>query len=124
MNATEMLEKLTEFYAQLDYLQFQKAELLDTVMPPEIKKAMQDIDAEFAGKEQAVRENMAALEKQVKQAVIDGGETIRGGLLQAVYNKGRTSWDNVKLEGLMIAFPKLADARKIGEPYVAIKKVG
>ena len=124
MNTAEMLEQLSEFYAQLDVLQLQKADLLDTVMPPEIKQAVEDVNAEFADKETAVRENMADLEAQVKQAVIDDGETAKGGVLQAVFNKGRVSWDSRKLEGLMIAFPKLQDARKQGNPYVAIKKVG
>jgi len=124
MNTVEMLEQLSEFYSQLDVLQLQKAELLDTVMPPEIKQAVEDVNAEFSGKETAVRENMAALEAQVKQAVIEGGETVKGGVLQAVYNKGRVSWDSRKLEGLMIAFPKLQEARKQGNPYTAIKKVG
>jgi len=124
MNTAEMLEQLSEFYAQLDVLQLQKADLLDTVMPPEIKQAVEDVNAEFADKETAVRENMADLEAQVKQAVIDDGETAKGGVLQAVFNKGRVSWDSRKLEGLMIAFPKLQEARKQGNPYVAIKKVG
>ena len=67
---------------------------------------------------------MAELESQVKTAVIEGGATAKGGALQAVFNKGRVSWDSRKLEGLMIAFPKLEEARKQGDPYVAIKKVG
>jgi len=124
MNVVEMLEQLSEFYAQLDMLQFQKADLLDTVMPPEIKQAVEDVNAEFADKENTVRENMADLEDAVKQAVIEEGETSKGGVLQAVYNKGRVSWDTRKLEGLMIAFPKLEEARRHGDPYVAIKKVG
>lgn len=124
MNTKQMLEELSEYYAQLDVLALQKSDLLDTVMPPEIKQAIEDVNAEFADKESAVRENMADLEARVKQAVIDDGETVKGGVLQAVFNKGRVSWDNKKLEGLMIAFPKLAEAKKQGDPYVAIKKVG
>ena len=124
MNTTEMLEKLSEFYSQLDVLRLQKEELIDTVMPPEVKQAVDDVNVEFSDKEKAVRENMAALEEQVKQAVIEGGETCKGGALQAVFNKGRVSWDSRKLEGLMIAFPKVVEARRQGDPYVAIKKVG
>ena len=124
MNIPKMLEQLSEYYAQLDSLALQKADLLDTVMPPEIKQAIEDVNAEFAGKEQAVRDNMAELEAQVKQAVIEMQTSVKGGALQAVFNKGRVSWDSRKLEGLMIAFPKLAEARKQGDPYVAIKKVG
>lgn len=120
----QMLEQLSEFYSQLDALALQKAELLDMIFPPEIKKAIEDVETEFSYKEQAVRDNMVALEESVKQAVIDGGETVKGGGLQAVYNKGRVSWDSKKLEGLMIAFPKIVEARKQGNPYVAIKKVG
>ena len=124
MNTVEMLEQLSEFYAQLDVLQLQKNELLGTVMPPEIKQAVEDVNAEFADKETAVRANMAELESQVKTAVINEGATVKGGVLQAVFNKGRVSWDSRKLEGLMIAFPKLEEARKQGDPYVAIKKAG
>jgi len=123
MKTTELLDQLAEYYAQLDALRLQKQELLDTVMPPEIKQAVEDVNVEFADKESAVRENMATLEDEVKQAVIEQGESVKGDFLHAVYNKGRVSWDSKKLEGLMIAFPKVGEARKQGNPYVAIKKV-
>lgn len=123
MNTQELLEKLTELYAQADALRLEKEQLIDDLTPTEIKKAIENVRVEYSDKEQAVSKNIADLEGEVKQAVIDAGETAKGGALQAVYNKGRVSWDSKKLEGLMIAFPRIEEARKQGDPYVAIKKV-
>jgi len=124
MTAKEILEQLTELYAQKDLLNIAKDEARDAAIPEEVEAALADIDAEFSPKLEAVAEKIEALEAEAKAAVLAEGETVKGGALQAVYTKGRVTWDGKKLEGMASLLPQLKDARKEGEPSVSIRKVG
>ena len=64
-----------------------------------------------------------ALEAEVKQEVIEAGQTIKGSCLQACYAKGRVSWDTKMLDGYVVAHPEVEQFRKVGEPSVSIRKV-
>jgi len=124
MSASELLEKLTEFYAQRDLLGIDRRRAEQSAIPAEVQARLDEIAAEFGDKAAAVNDNIAALEAQVKEAVLAEGETIKGGALQAVWVKGRVSWDSKALDGYCKAHPELAEYRKQGEPSVAIRKVG
>lgn len=124
MDAKEMLDRLAEYQAQRTIAELDRQALIDSVLAPEIKAKLADIDAEFADKVGAVDQNINDLTAQVKQAVISEGQTVKGNYLQAVYMKGRVSWDTKTLEGLAIVMPKLLDAKKEGDPSVSIRRVG
>jgi len=119
----QMLDELAEMYAQRDLLDLRKQELIDKVYTPEIRKAVADIEAEFAVQAQGVTENIATMEAMVKDATLKSGATVKGSHLMAVWNKGRVSWDSKKLDGMMIVIPQLASARKEGEPSVSLRKI-
>lgn len=123
-NAKEILEQLTELYAQQDLLKIDHDKARDAAIPEEVEAALADVDAEFAPKLDAVAQKIAALEADAKTAVLAEGATVKGGALQAVYAKGRVTWDGKKLDGMMSLIPQLEDARKVGEPSVTIRKVG
>jgi phage host-nuclease inhibitor protein Gam len=123
MNTNEMLENLTELYAQRDLLDIDKRRAKTDAMPPEVTKALADIDAEYAPKENAVSEKITDLEARVKDAVLQAGQTAKGGSLQAVFAKGRVTWETKGLDGLIVAIPQLAQFRKTGAPSVSIRKV-
>jgi len=122
MDTQTLLNNLTDLYSALDMLKLQKQELIDNAMPPEVRQAIADINAEFAEQSDTVQEKINLLQDQIKAAVLDCGETVTGDYLQAVYTKGRTSWDSKKLEGLMIVLPDLAGARTIGQPSITIRR--
>lgn len=124
LSASEILAKLEEAYSERDVLNLEQARLLDEAMPQEVKARIAEIGAEFLPMHQAVDEKIAALEEQAKQAVIRSGQTIKSKYIQAVYSKGRVTWDSKKLEGLMMIVPQLEGARKVGEPTVRLQKVG
>ena len=124
MDAKEMLDRLAEYQAQRTIAEMDKQALVDSVLTPEIKAKLADIEAEFSDKVGAVDQNINDLTAQVKQAVISEGQTVKGNYLQAVYMKGRVSWDTKTLEGLAIVMPKLLDAKKEGDPSVSIRRVG
>lgn len=61
------------------------------------------------------------LEEVVKIKTILRGETTKNGNVQAVYSKGRTTWDGAKLSGYAVAHPEIDAFKKVGAPSAAIK---
>ena len=119
------LDNLANTYSERDAILAAKKELLDSVLTPEIKQKMADIEAEFAGKIETVSERITTQEQDVKQEVILHGSSVKGEFLQAVYVKGREgSWDSGKLKGIAMAHPEILAAKKPdGEPSVQIRTV-
>jgi hypothetical protein len=120
MSAQQVLEQLTEVYAKRDLINIAKQDAI----PADVKKIIEDNDIAFSELLSQNAAQIAELESQAKEAVLAEGETIKCGALQAVYAKGRVSWDSKKLDGMMIIIPELSQARKQGEPSVSIRKVG
>ena len=124
MDITLKLNELAEIYAAREAVNLMKQDLIDKVLTPEIKAQIAEIEAEFADNIQVVNGRAAALEAEVKAAVATNGASVKGDYLQAVYAKGRTSWDTKALEGFAAAHPEIEKFRKTGEPSVSIRKVG
>lgn len=123
MTIEQLLDQLADYQAQKDYLNLRKQEVVDGILTQEIKAKIAEIDAEFAEKSEGVDKNITELTEKVKAEVIAKGESVKGTCLHAIFAKGRVSWDTKKLDGLMLAFPQLAGARKEGEPSVSIRKI-
>ena len=115
------LDQLAEFQSQREVAMLEKQRLFDEVYSAEIKQRMAEIEAEFAGKTEAVNENIASLEAEIKQAIIAHGASVKGSVFHAVFAKGRVSWDTKSLEGYATAHPELLTFRKEGEPSVSIR---
>lgn len=116
-----LLDALAEIHFQLDVLRMDRDEAIKTAIPAEWLKAIDDINAECEQKTEAAKENIAEIEAKVKQLVLEGGATVRGQRLTAIYNEGRISYDAKSLDGFMLAHPELAAFRKQGEPSVTIR---
>jgi septation ring formation regulator EzrA len=120
----KMLNALSDLQCQREVIDLDKQKMIDSVLTPEIRKQIADIEVEFACLYPAVDEKITALTTQVKEAVISQGETVNGEHLQAVFMKGRTSWNTEKLDGMMALIPQLVEARKTGDPSVSIRRRG
>lgn len=116
------LDQLSELYAQRDLSTLDKQRMIDEILTAEIKAKIAEIEAEFSGKSEVVSEKIAALEAEIKEAVKLNGASVKGQFLQAVFTKGRVSWDNKSLDGYLKAHPELAEFRKEGEPSVSLRK--
>lgn len=117
------LNKLSELYAERDYLVLQQSALMREAMPVEVKQKMDDINAEFSPKLEAVANTISNMEKGIKDSVLSIGEAAKGEFLQAVFIKGRVSWDTKGLDGYAVAHPEILVFKKTGEPSVSIKRV-
>lgn len=120
---TQLLEELTDLMAHVDLLNFQERELIDKVIPEEIKEKIAEIKIEIGDRREALAGQIEELKRQVQDQVLKAGETISGGGIQAIHQKGRISWDTDQLTGMMVFIPELAQARKVGKPFVQFKMV-
>ena len=118
-----MLEQLSQLHAQREALEEEKQALIAKTLPPEIKARLEDIEAEFSEKDKAAGANIEALEESIKSATLAHGESVRGAGFQAVWNKGRQTWDSKGLSAYADSHPEVLQFRKEGEPSVTIRKV-
>ena len=124
MNAQDYLNEYSDNLAGIDVLNSNKQELIDSVLTPEIKEKLAEIDAEFAPKIDELNTRNQALIDTIKGEVLAAKETLSGKYHQAVYSPGKKSWDDNKLMGYAAAHPEIKEFRSIGKPSVAIKVRG
>lgn len=123
MTIETMLDQLDDYRAAVDTLNLEKQAVIDSVLTPEIKARLAEIEAEFAPLYETANAKATELEAAIKAAVVENRKSVKGNFLQAVYAKGRVSWDTSKLDGLMILIPQLKEARKEGQPSVSIRRI-
>jgi hypothetical protein len=123
LDVAGMLDRLSELYAQQEALEAEKQALILKVIPPEVKVRLDDIEAEFVGKAKAASANIEELEASIKTATLSHGESVRGAGFQAVWNKGRLTWDSKGLNAYADEHPEVLQYRKEGEPSITIRKV-
>lgn len=119
----QLLNELDDLRAAQTAIYLQKREAVDRVLAPEIKAALDDIDAEFDEKAKAATAKAAEVEAQLREMVIAHGKTVNSAHLQAVFTKPRVTWDNHMLEGMMAIIPQLREARKEGAPSVSFRSL-
>jgi len=124
MNTIEKLDRIADLKSGINLVEMDKQTLIDSILTPEIKAKIAEINAEFADKTKSLNQEITFLEGEVKQEVVNAGETIKGEYMMAVYVKGRVSWDTKALDGYATAHPEIAQFRKIGEPSVSIRGIG
>lgn len=122
MNTIEKLDQLGDIQAHQTLLnsdyETKRKEIMQSV-----QAEIDALDAEYDPMKANLAEQYAKLEAEIKADVLAGGSTVKGKYLQAVWTKGRVSWDTGMLDGLMIAIPQLAQAKKEGSPSVSMRKV-
>ena len=124
MDAKEMLHKYSDNLVGLDSLRLEKQAVIDTILTPEIKEKLAEIEAEFAPKVEALSAENERLAAQIREQVLELGATVSGDFHQAIFTKGRVSWDTKALDGYAAAHPEVATFRKEGQPSVSIRLRG
>lgn len=117
----EKLDRLAEMQAQLDSIKLHFDALRETIITPEIRAQLDEIQAEQDTAMQAAQAGISALTEEIKAEVIQAGASVKGTYLHAVYTKGRESWDGKSLAGYAAAHPEVLTFRKIGEPSVSVR---
>jgi len=110
---------LSEYRANLAVVQMDKEAAIAQVLTDEVKAKLLEIDAKFDPRIAAIGEYISLTESQIKTAVVDAGESVKGVGIHAVYMKGRVSWDGKSLDGYAAAHPEILTFRKVGDPSVS-----
>jgi uncharacterized protein YajQ (UPF0234 family) len=115
------LEELSEVQAAADLtrqeLEARRAEILKSV-----QAELEALDAEFAPLLAAAEARIEALKDEIKSEVLEHGASVRGGRFQAVYSRGRITWDTHGLEAYADAHPEVYDFRREGSPSVSLRQ--
>ena len=123
MSAQELLEQLANVEAQAQIINIHFDDLRKNILTPEIQAQLAEIEAERAETMKSVAAGIETLREQIKAAVIANGSTVKGSMFQAVYVKGRDSWDTKALDGYAAAHPEIIQFRSTGNPSVTIRSV-
>jgi hypothetical protein len=118
----DLIKKYTELRTAYD-LEAAAYERARAEVMAKVQDELDAISKEFAPRLTICSDKFTALEQQIKDAVKTEGGTVKGERWQFVYAKGRVSWDTKKLDGLILAYPILAELRSEGEPSVSIRAV-
>jgi hypothetical protein len=117
------LERLANSEAQLDVLKLQEQEAVNEILTDDICQQLDDIHEDFASQRRGIELSISTERDNIKQDVLEHGETVKGEYLQAVWNKGRVSWNAKALVGYAVSHPEILELRKFGDPSVTIRKI-
>lgn len=118
------LNRLADLQAQMNLINLRFDELRDSVLSPEQKTQLQDIEDERKTTLESVQVGIASLESEIKEDVAKCGSTVKGAHLQAVFQKGRVKWDDRALAGYAVSHPEITAFRSEGMPSVSLRRFG
>jgi hypothetical protein len=87
----------------------------------QVRAELESLDAEFSSRLRAANEEVSRLEAEVRKIVLQHGESVKHGGIQAVYVRGRVSWDTRALNRYAETHSELQQFRKVGAPSVSIR---
>jgi hypothetical protein len=115
------LNRLADFHAQREGMQADKQALIDTVLSPEAKARLAEIEAEFSTKGEAVEANISALEAEVRLRRCFWRRSNRP---PANHLEQGQSWDDKGISAYAEKRLGCFSSRKQGEPSITIRRVG
>jgi len=105
-----------------DELEAQMQDEIDELYAP-LREKEQLIREKYSDALSALSARSSALRNKVKQEVLEYGATVKHGRYQAVWNRGRVSWNTKGLVGYAAAHPEILQFRKQGRPSVSIRVI-
>lgn len=119
----QKLERLADLRAAADVARIDyESRRLDVMK--KVQEELDSLEAEFKPALDAAENNAAALEVEIKNDVMLRGETLRGKAYQAIYTRGRISWDPAAMNEYARDHPEVLPFRKEGQPSVTLRLTG
>ncbi len=122
-NVVDKLKRLAELRAALDMTRIdyesRRAEVLQKV-----QAELDALETEYQPLLDAAQDNAEILEGEIKNDVLVGGKSVSTDVYQAIYMKGRVTWDSEGITRYAEAHPDVLKFRKVGNPSVALRTVG
>jgi uncharacterized lipoprotein YddW (UPF0748 family) len=124
MTILDMMAHLEDLYARRELAAMEHEQARNAILTPEQRTRLVRIDSDYDSLMEEIADAIKAAEEQVKAAVAEAGETVKGQRYQAVYGKPRASWDKGLEDYLRGKDPEaLKRYRKEGAPSVSIRLV-
>lgn len=118
---TKLLADLAEARAAKEVLRLDKEAAIASVIPPEVRAALDDIEAEYGDRDLVAGYTISDLELRIKALVAEHGATVKAAGINAVYTAGRVTWDSKALDGFALNHPELFAFRREGKPSVSLR---
>jgi hypothetical protein len=119
-NVLKKLERLADLRAAADVARIEyESRRLDVMK--KVQEELDAVDAEFKPALEAAEANASTLEAEIKNDVLLRGESLRGSTYQAIYTRGRVSWDAAAMNEYSRDHPEVLPFRKEGQPSVSIR---
>jgi len=116
------LDELQELHNESDNLNVEYQALRAKILA-KVQAELDALDEEWFPLTQEARNRVIDVETGIRDTVLAHGSSIKGAKLQAVYNKGRTTWDHKGLTRYALANPTVLGFRKTGQPSVSIRPI-
>ena len=117
------LDELSEVMSARDVARIDHQTARAALIPKEIQAALADMEAEFTLRDAAITLNIEELEKEIKQAILAHGASVKGAHIHAVWSKPRVNWDSRGLDRYAAQHPDVLVFRSEGEASVALRKI-
>jgi hypothetical protein len=114
------LNRLADLRAAVDLTRM-NYEARRTEIMKNVQAELEAIEAEYKPLMEAAEANASALEGQIKNDVLLSGKSIHSEVFQAIYTKGRVSWDSAGISEYARAHPEVLAFRKEGQPTVSLR---
>jgi hypothetical protein len=93
-----------------------RAAIMESVQP-----LLETLDAEFADRLRATNNEVARLQGEARDAVLNLGASFRHRDVHAVFVRGRVTWDTKGLSRYAETHPEVAEFRREGKPTVSFR---
>jgi len=117
----DKINRLAEWQARKDLLDLDKQAQLKQIIPADIAQLIADLEFEYKAMLDALQANIEELTEEIRQAVLQHGESIRGDHIDVLFVPGKLTWDTNRLLDLMQKYPELIECYKQGKSYTVVK---
>jgi hypothetical protein len=119
-HVVDKLNRLTDLRAAVDLIQMDLESKRKAIMQ-KVQIELDALEEEYNPVIEKAENNAALLESEIKNDVLLRGESVRNEHFQAVYMKGRISWDNDGIGEYARVHPEVLKFRKEGQPTVSLR---
>lgn len=118
---------LADLFARLDAARIEAAATQDAyaarreAILEQLRPLLEGLDGEFEDHLRTTNEDVARLQAEVRTAVLAFGASFHHSRVNAVYARGRVTWDTKGLTRYIERYPEVAEFRRVGEPFVSLR---
>lgn len=116
----DKLNRLADLHAAVDLTRMDFESKRKAIMQ-KVQAELDVLEEEYTPLIEKAENNANLLEAEIKNDVLLRGESIRNENFQAIYTRGRVSWDNEGISEYARAHPEVLKFRKEGQPTVSLR---